>query len=262
MDNMDNNTNFMNVLNNMNNNMNNYMNINVNNNMNNNLNAMINFMNQMNNNMNFNNINNNLNYNDMINDINLNLNNINYNLNNIITSMNNIKNILLEQQNNNYTPIIFIKEIINQNIQMANQISYNNNIINLTINNPLFFQNQNNLNVMNNQIPNSNILRQKKKFVYIFPGNNNRRINICFVSPSDKFNISAPVNIKVKDLLLASAKEMGISPDLLGKDIFFLFNGTKIRINEEKDLISYGLDGYYTIIVLYKNNLIGGNSNF
>ena len=102
-------------------------------------------------------------------------------MNNIITSMNNIKNILLEQQNNNYTPIIFIKEIINQNIQMANQISYNNNIINLTINNPLFFQNQNNINIQNNQIPKSNIKStQKKIFVDYFPGNNNN-INLILL---------------------------------------------------------------------------------
>ena len=82
--------------------------------------------------------------------------------------MNSINNILLEQQNNNYTPIIFIKEIINQNIQMVNQISYNNSIINLTINNPLFFRNQNNINVLNNQNPNSNLIPKKKILLIIF----------------------------------------------------------------------------------------------
>ena len=45
--------------------------------------------------------------------------------------MNNINNIFLKEQNNNYPPINFIKEIINKNIQMVNQIFYNNNIINL-----------------------------------------------------------------------------------------------------------------------------------
>ena len=99
-----------------------------------------------------------MNYNDIFNKINFNLNTINNNLNNIITNMNNINNILLKQQNNNYTPIIFIKEIIKQNIQKTNQISYNHNIINLTINNPLLFRNQNNINNLNNQIPNSNLI--------------------------------------------------------------------------------------------------------
>ena len=50
---------------------------------------------------------------------------------------------------------------------MANQISYNNNIINLTINNPLLFQNQNNINIQNNQIPKSNIKSTQKKILWI-----------------------------------------------------------------------------------------------
>jgi len=266
MDNM-NFINLMNTLNNMNNNMN--MNImNMNNNMNNNQNDMINFMNQMNNNMNINNINN-MNYNDMINNINFNLNNINNNLNNIITSMNNINNILLNQNNNNYIPMNFIKEIINQNIQMANQISYNSNIINLTINNPLFFPNQNNINVLNNQIPNSGVLprpENKKEFVDDFSGNNNRRINIIFKAQTGVVkSIAAPVNIKVKDLLLAYAKKMKINPNLLGRELRFLFDGQIINVNEEKDLFLFGFDKYYynyNIIVVDSNNIIGGNSNF
>ena len=134
---------------------------------------------------------------------------------------------------------------------MANQISYSNIIINMTINNSLFFKNQNNINVA------------QKKVVNYFPGNNNRRINIIFQTQSEyKFNIAAPINIRVKDLLLASAKEMGLNPELLGKEIFFLFNGVKIRINEEKDLISYGLEDTCSIFVLDFNNIRGGNSNF
>ena len=66
---------------------------------------------------------------------------------------------------------------------------------------------------------------------------------------------------RVKDLFLASAKKMALSPDLLGKNIF-LFNGHRIRINEEKDLISYGFKDYSKIIVLNTMNKIGGNSNF
>ena len=54
---------------------------------------------------------------------------------------------------------------------------------------------------------------------------------------------------------------MGINPDFLGKNIV-LFNGFKIRINEEKDLISNGLDNGCTIIILDINNIMGGNSNF
>ena len=251
---------FMNDLNNMSNNMNN-----MSNNLNNNINAMINFMNQMNNNNNFNNLNNNMNYNDMINNINFNMNNITNNLNNIITCMNNLNNILLNQQNINNTPINFIKEIINQNIQMINQISYNNNIINLTINNPLFFPNQNNINEMNNQIPNSNLLsrQEKKKVFHIFPENNNRTININFETTKGlRTIIIAPINIKVKDLLLSYAQNVGINRNYLGKEIMFIHNGCRININEEKDLIAFNLEKFNNIIVYETNNVIGGNSNF
>ena len=177
----------------------------------------------------------------MINDINFNLNIINNNLNNIINSMNNINSILLGQQDNNYTPINFIKSIMNQNIQMANQILFNSNIINLTINNPLFFQNNNDL----------------------FPGNKNRRIGIYFTTPNgSKTFIEVPTDIKIKDLYLAYAKKMKINPNLLGKEILFLFNGYKININEDKDLISFGLNGVSHIIVCDSKNIIGGISKF
>ena len=124
---------------------------------------------------------------------------------------------------------------------MANQISYNNNVINLTINNPLFFPNQNNINILNNQIPSSGVLprlENKKEFVDDFPGNNNRRINIMFETPTGLVkNIAAPSNIKVKDLLLTFSKKVKISPNLLGKKVFFILNGERINVNEEKDLI-------------------------
>ena len=69
--------------------------------------------------------------------------------------------------------------------------------------------------------------------------------------------------MKVKDLLLVFAKKVGISPNLLGK-IFFLYNGYKININEEKDLISFGFDfeKIFRIVVVDSNNTIGGNSKF
>ena len=150
---------------------------------------------------------------------------------------------------------------------MVNQISYNNNIINLTINNTLFFPNQNKINSMNNQIPYSGILPISKKKIESFddfPGNNNRKINIYFdIVTGLKINIAAPINIKVKDLLLVFAKKVGISPNDLGK-LIFLYNGYKININEEKDLISFGFEFgiTYRIVVVNSDNLMGGNSKF
>ena len=207
-------------------------------------------MNNINNQMNINKINNNMNYNNMINDINFNLNIINNNLNNIINSLNNINNILIKQLDNNYIPIIFIKNIISQNIQISNQISYNNNIINSTINNPFLFQNKNNIIEMNSQ---NNQIKQREeelKYVDYFPENKNERINIMFRNPNDLIiNIVVPIDVKIKDLLLVYSKKMGIKQDLLGKIFYFLYNGQRININEEKDLISFGLVDKAKIIV-------------
>ena len=159
-------------------------------------------------------------------------------MNNNINCMNNINNTLLRQQDNNYIPINFIKNIMNQSMQLANQISSNNNIINLTINKPLFFQINNNIIEQNNQI--QNILPRKKEIHYVrlFPESKNNRISIIFNDPVGfKTFIDSPNDIKVKDLLLAFSKEKGINPNILGKDIYFLYNGHKININEDKDLI-------------------------
>ena len=168
---------------------------------------------------------------------------------------------MLNQQNIYYTPINFIKEIVNQNIQMTNQISYNNNIINLIIKNPLFFPNQNNINIMNNQIPHSNLIHSQKE-KELFPGNNNRRINVFFQATNgSQTRIAAPINIKIKDLFLAYANKMEINPLSLGKEIFFIFNGHKVNINEQKDLISFGLKENFKISVFDSRNIMGGNLN-
>ena len=157
---------------------------------------------------------------------------------------------MIKQLDNNYIPIIFIKNIISQNIQISNQISYNNNIINSTINNPFLFQNKNNIIEMNSQ---NNQIKQREeelKYVDYFPENKNERINIMFRNPNDLIiNIVVPIDVKIKDLLLVYSKKMGIKQDLLGKIFYFLYNGQRININEEKDLISFGLVDKAKIIV-------------
>ena len=227
----------------MNNNMNNNMN-----DMNYNMNDMMNLMNQMinninnvNNQMNNNNKNNNnvYDFNEIFKNINFNLNIINNNLNNIINSFNNI-NSLLSMKIDYYYSTTFnsIKNIINQNMQITNQIYLNNNNIKSMIN-------------------------KKLEYVDYFSGNNNRRINIGFDKPNSFWiNIIVPIDIKVKDLLLTYAKKVEIDQNLLGRDIYFLFNGYKININEDKDLTSFGLKDGDKIIVVDSKVKIGGNSNF
>jgi hypothetical protein len=89
--------------------------------------------------------------------------------------------------------------------------------------------------------------------------NTNRIINITFINPNDtQTNIITPENMKVKDLLLSYAKRMQINPNFLGKEFFFLFNNHRININEEKDLISFGLEDGIKIKVFKSQNIIGG----
>jgi len=226
--------------------MSNFMNSNMNNNMNDmnyNMNDMNNLMNQMINNIN--NINNQMNKNNnkyeydhhkLFNNINFNLNIINNNLNNIINCLNNINSLLLMKIDYYSITINSIKNFIKQNIQIENQIYLNNNTIKSMIN-------------------------KKLEYVDYFPGNNNRRINIGFDKPNSLcINIIVPINIKVKDLLLTYANKMEINQNLLGKDIYFLYNGYKLNINEDKDLPSFGLKDGDKIIVVDSKVKIGGNS--
>ena len=93
--------------------------------------------------------------------------------------------------------------------------------------------------------------------------NNNRIINIIFDSTNGSIiNLAVPVNIKVKDLLLDYANKIGKDSKDLWEKFVFLFNDCKISINEEKDLISYGLENNCQIRVYDVVNVIGWNSNF
>ena len=142
---------------------------------------------------------------------------------------------------------------------MENLIAFNNNMINMMMNNPSPFQNHNNLINKNNQIPKvipRKEIKEERTWDY-FPGNKNKRINIIFELPNGaKSNIPTPVNIKIKDLLLAFCKKLNIDKNFLNYKIYFLFNGERIDINEQKNLEEYGLnvDRVYTIIVYEINN--------
>ena len=88
--------------------------------------------------------------------------------------------------------------------------------------------------------------------------NNYRIINIMFDSANgSKINFAVPVNIKAKDLLLAYANKIGKDLKDLREKFVFMFNDCKISINEEKDLISFGLENYSKIRVYDVVNVIG-----
>ena len=49
---------------------------------------------------------------------------------------------------------------------------------------------------------------------------------------------------------------MEINPNIFGNDCYFLYNGHKININEDKDIITFGLGNGSTIIVIDSKYLV------
>ena len=242
---------------------------------NNNNNMMMNQM-MMNNNMNNtqfnNNMMNNFNMNNMVNFMN---NNMNNNMNNI--NMNNLNPMALQAMYN-------FMLMMNPNINVNNPMNVNNNLMNFINTNPLFFQyfmNQSNFNNnMNNNNNNNNSFNffkgdiskakigilprpdgndNKNKSFLICPNNQGQRSNIMFITGAGlKTMVVAPINLPVKDLFKEYIKKMGQDPGVLGKYIYFLYNGIRINLNEPKTVYQFGLNSSSVIMVVDISNLLGG----
>ena len=256
-----NNMNPMNSMN-MGNNMNPMNGMNMGNNMNqmNNMNPM-NSMNMGMNPMNNMNMGNNINP----------MNNIN--MGNNMNQMNNM-NMGMNQMNN-------MNMGMNQmnNMNMNNFITMNTGMNNL--NDPMAVQfnmlmqqfvnlqqsmNMMNTFVMNNAQSNNNSsdrLPKGKGETYVdpfanYPGN---RMNIIFQTPKGhKTAISAPLNVTVHEVLVQYIRKLGLGPAVLYDGFYFLYNGAKLSVKDEKKLVSdlspignYNLN----VIVLDTKNLIG-----
>ena len=172
-----------------------------------------------------------------------NSNNYNYNMNNSADSMNlmmnwmNMNPLLLQMYNNMF-----------QNNNMSQ--NYNNNI---------------NLNNSNNSQANvaGGINNNKPEMCYdLSPNNNEQKFNVVFVHPTGKkIMIICPISLKVKDLLLQYISRIGLSDSLIGKDIFFIYNGLKIDEKEEKQVSQYFFHGMlHNILVVDTKNIIGAKS--
>ena len=150
----------------------------------------------------------------------------------------------------------------------------NNNNIN---NNMMFNQNLTNSMMMNNNINNFNISQgnanntkigilprpdpndNKTKAFLICPNNMGERCNIMFITGAGlKTMIVAPINLQVKELFKEYIRKMGQDPRVLGKYIYFLYNGLKIDINEPKTVFQFGLNASNVIMVVDTSNLLGG----
>ena len=138
-----------------------------------------------------------------------NSNNYNYNMNNSADSMNLMMNWM------NMNPILL--QMYNNNM-FQNNMNYNNN------------NNQINVNGggLNNNVPNNYAVSQNS---------NELQCNVAFITQAGKkIMMSCPYSMKLKDFLLKYTSRMGISGSIIGKDIFFIYNGLKIDENAEESI--------------------------
>ena len=173
-----------------------------------------------------------------------NSNNYNFNMNNSADSMNLMMNWM------NMNPLLL--QMYNNNMFQNNNMSqnYNNNF---------------NLNNLNNSQANvtGGINNNTQNICYDLSQNNNEQIfNVVFIHQTGKkIMMKCPSSLKVKDLLLQYISRMGISDSLIGKDIFFIYNGLKVDEKEEKQVSQYFFQGMLqNILVVDTKNIIGAKS--
>ena len=158
---------------------------------------------------------------------------------------------------NNQNMNNFMLNLINQNIQMANQIAINNNILKTLIENPSSFNNINNLfqadnpNISgNNQIAFKNInmntmnknLKDLIDSIDFFPGKSNNKCNVYFENPSGlRINMIVPRDVKMSDLIYVFYIKLQMIGYKIKKldDYIFLFNGYTVSLNEQKNIYEY-----------------------
>ena len=74
--------------------------------------------------------------------------------------------------------------------------------------------------------------------------------------------MTVPIDIKVKDLIIAFINQIGFNTSILDKDIYFLFNGSKIDINEEKTLEQMQIFDPSIILVIDTRGVLGAKLKF
>ena len=240
--------------------------------------------------MNNNNINNNMMFNQNLTNsmmMNNNINNPNM-MNNNFNMNNNMNNFNMNNINQNTLQYMYnFMLMMNPNLNVNNPMNINTNLMNFINANPFFFQyfmnyqnsNNNNMNTGNNTFnafrgdlsnakigilprpnPNNPNSNQSKSF-FICPEHVGGRMNIMFITGTGiKTMVIAPENLPVRELFKEYIKKMGQDPAVLGKYIYFLYNGNKININEPKSVTQFGLNSSNVIMVVDTSNLLGGIS--
>ena len=102
-------------------------------------------------------------------------------------------------------------------------------------------------------------VKKSKENIPIKTDYNPNIINICFeITTGQKFNEKATKRMKFKDLCVNFVTRLGFKKDIIeNKDILFLFNGTKVDINQNKILREMGIENNSKILVIDLKGLIG-----
>ena len=190
---------------------------------------------------------------------NMGYNTANYNMNNPQYNMNLMMNWM------NMNPILFqmYQMMMNQFNNNKNNNIYNNNYFNNNTNNNnkmnLIRVSEQDLNqakvtgggVISNKVPNNSIFD-------ISPFDTNIKINIAFTTQKgQKVNVITPVNMRMNDLFVKYITRLGLGPNLLGQSIFFLYNGSKIKVDDKRTVAEMGLVDGSNVIVLDLKGVIG-----
>ena len=147
-----------------------------------------------------------------------------------------LMNLMMNWMNSN--PLLL--QMYNNNMFQNNNMNFNNN------------NNQINVNGggLNNNVPNNYAVSQNS---------NELQCNVAFITQAGKkIMMSCPYSMKLKDFLLKYTSRMGISGSIIGKDIFFIYNGLKIDENAEES-IGHFLKGTTNpiFLVLDTKNILG-----
>ena len=172
---------------------------------------------------------------------------------------------------------------MNPNFNMMNQMQLNQMLMNFIAMNPQLMMNNNNIN--NNIMPNNmtnfqsfasgnnnmgtgvkggNLPRRQFPDVDSYPWYKGPRINVVFeISTGPKINIAAPPTETVEGILFKFCERVGVSPNLLKKELICVYNATYINAFN-KDTIqnffkqNYGFNNLQAkIIVIDAQNIIG-----
>ena len=189
------------------------------------------------------------------------------NYNNFINNGSSLNNSFL-----NFYPNLSNSMALNNNMNMFNFMMYylkfmaqnNNNFnrmtfVNTNQNNGIYNNNNSNSNSYSNNnmtgiLPRNNRTDQISPFI----GYSGEIVNLFFqASTGYKINMLVPNDVKLKDVLVQYILKIGLGPDVIDKDIYFLCNGNKIKKNENMTLREKCFLSGTVIIVIDKKGIMG-----